>query len=204
MWCWLVETLRSPAKQFGFSYSSTSHHPGGSFFDFNNPRPPVIREIPCICEGICCYNLPTNGKDFRSMEIEIRRETLMNPSDLTGRVAVVVGAGQTKGTTLGNGRATAIVFARAGAKVIAVDRDFESAKETAEMIGAEGGQAHAIQADVTDEQSLIDMVAETMRIHGRIDILHNNVGVAGAGGDQPIEDITAETFDRLSDVNIKG
>jgi len=128
----------------------------------------------------------------------------MNPSDLTGRVAVVIGAGQTKGTTLGNGRATAIVFARAGAKVIAVDRDFESAKETAEMIGAEGGQAHAIQADVTDEQSLIDMVAETMRIHGRIDILHNNVGVAGAGGDQPIEDITAETFDRLSDVNIKG
>ena len=124
--------------------------------------------------------------------------------DLKGRVAIVVGAGQTQGSTLGNGRATAIVFARAGAKVIVVDRDLASADETVAMIRDEGGQADAVRADVTQESSLAAMVERAMALHGRIDVLHNNVGVAGAGGDAPVEDITEEAFDRLTNLNLKG
>lgn len=123
---------------------------------------------------------------------------------LIDAVAVVVGSGQTKGTTMGNGRATAIAFAREGAKVAVVDRDQESADETARLIQEEGGVAVAVVADITREAAIVAMVSRVMDLHGRIDILHNNVGVAGAGGDAPVEDITEEAFDRLTDLNLKG
>ena len=67
---------------------------------------------------------------------------------------MVVGAGQTPGPTMGNGRATALLFAREGAKVLAVDRDIDSAQETVELIHREGGNADAVAADVIDENSL--------------------------------------------------
>ena len=70
---------------------------------------------------------------------------------LAGKVAIVVGAGQTPGETIGNGRATALLFAREGARVLAVDRDLDSAEETVAMIDAEGGEARAFEADVTSE-----------------------------------------------------
>ena len=72
---------------------------------------------------------------------------------LEGRVAIVVGAGQTPGPRVGNGRATALLFAREGARVLAVDRDIESAEETTRMIRDEGGESVACAADVTDEAS---------------------------------------------------
>ncbi|MFW7343247.1 SDR family NAD(P)-dependent oxidoreductase [Pollutimonas sp. H1-120] len=123
---------------------------------------------------------------------------------LQDKVAIVVGAGQAPGATVGNGRATAIVFAREGAKVVVVDRDRESALETVRMIEAEGGAAIPCAADVASEQTLVEMVETARKAYGRIDILHNNVGIAGAGGDAPIEQISEEAFDRLYAVNLRG
>ncbi|MGR0066071.1 SDR family NAD(P)-dependent oxidoreductase [Bordetella bronchiseptica] len=132
-----------------------------------------------------------------------KRKTM--PSNvLENKIAIVVGAGQTPGSTMGNGRATAIAFARAGASVVAVDRDMASAGETAGLILAEGGQAMAVQADITSEAAIVAMVRQVMETHGRIDILHNNVGIAGAGGDAPVEDISVEAFDLLANLNLKG
>src|SRR6202044_230646 len=96
---------------------------------------------------------------------------------LKGKTAIVVGAGQTPGETIGNGRATAILFAREGATVLCVDRVFASAVETVAMIEAEGGKASAFEADVTDEALVQAIVATAKQRLGRIDILHNNVGI---------------------------
>lgn len=123
---------------------------------------------------------------------------------LQDKVAIVVGAGQTPGATVGNGRATAILFAREGAKVVVVDRDEDSANETVRMIKAEGATAVASVADVADDASLVKMVAGVEHQFGRIDILHNNVGIAGAGGDAPIDRITESAFDLLYTVNLRG
>src|SRR5690606_28661069 len=79
-----------------------------------------------------------------------RSDGALDPS-LHGRVAVVVGAGQTPGSTIGNGRATSVLLARSGATVLAVDRDEASAAETGARIEAEGGAASTLRADVTDE-----------------------------------------------------
>src|SRR5689334_25047099 len=96
---------------------------------------------------------------------------------LKDRIAIVVGAGQSPGEGVGNGRATALTFAREGAKVLCVDHRLESAEETAKMIIDKGGTAAAFKADVTKHADLKNMVADAMKRWGRIDILHNNVGV---------------------------
>jgi NAD(P)-dependent dehydrogenase (short-subunit alcohol dehydrogenase family) len=123
---------------------------------------------------------------------------------LKDKVAIIVGGGQTPGETIGNGRATAMLFAREGAKVLVVDRDLASAEETVANIADEGGTAAAAAADVTDEASLEKMIAGCTEKWGRIDILHNNVGFSLAGGDAVIEDITIEAFDRVTAVNLRG
>ena len=123
---------------------------------------------------------------------------------LQGKVALVIGAGQAEGQTLGNGRAVAMEFARQGATVVAVDRDAASGEETARLCRQLGGQAVHLAADVTDEDSLKAMVAESMRLHHRIDILHNNVGVAGSAGDQPVERIEIDRFDAIYAINLRG
>ncbi len=123
---------------------------------------------------------------------------------LKDKVAIIVGGGQTPGETIGNGRATAMLFAREGAKVLVVDRDLASAEETVSIIADEGGTASAAAADVTDEASLEKMIAGCNENWGRIDILHNNVGFSLAGGDAVIEDITVEAFDRVTAVNLRG
>ena len=123
---------------------------------------------------------------------------------LQDRIAMVVGAGQSPGESMGNGRATAMVFARHGAQVVAVDRDLASARETVAMIADEGGKAIALQADVTDEAAVKAAVDECLGQHGRLDILHNNVGVSIAGGDAEITEITVEAFDRCVAINLRG
>jgi len=123
---------------------------------------------------------------------------------LKDKVAIVVGGGQTPGESIGNGRATAILFAREGAKVLVVDRDLSSAQDTASMIVKEGGTADAASADVTNEASLQKMIADCVAKWGRIDILHNNVGLSLAGGDAVIEEITSEAFDRIMQINLRG
>jgi NAD(P)-dependent dehydrogenase (short-subunit alcohol dehydrogenase family) len=123
---------------------------------------------------------------------------------LKDKVAVVIGAGQRPGPTLGNGRATALLFAREGARVLAVDRSLDSAEETAGRIRKEGGEAYAFPADVTDESSLQAAVADCLERWKRIDVLHYNVGISIAGGDAPVTEITAEAFDRIVAVNLRG
>jgi NAD(P)-dependent dehydrogenase (short-subunit alcohol dehydrogenase family) len=123
---------------------------------------------------------------------------------LQGKIAIVIGAGQTPGPTVGNGRATALLFAREGATVLAVDRDLESARETVELIGAEGGEAIPCQADVTDEASLRAAIDDCVANWGRVDVLHNNVGISVTGGDAAVTEITTEAFDRVMAVNLRG
>lgn len=123
---------------------------------------------------------------------------------LKDKVALVVGAGQAEGETIGNGRATAILFAREGAKVIAVDRDLASAEETAAMIHAEGGACAAVRGDVTSNEDCASFVQACMDAHGRIDILHYNVGITGDGQDESPMQLPEEVWDRVMDVNLKG
>jgi NAD(P)-dependent dehydrogenase (short-subunit alcohol dehydrogenase family) len=121
---------------------------------------------------------------------------------LAGKVAIVVGAGQTPGDTIGNGRATAILFARQGARVVCVDRNLDSAAETVARIEKEGGSAIAIAGDATDEHACETFVTETTRRFGRLDVLHNNVGI-GTGDNTPSR-IDAADWDRILHVNLKS
>ena len=123
---------------------------------------------------------------------------------LEGKTAVIMGAGQSPGQGTGNGRATALLFAREGARVLCVDRDPASAAETAGMIEAEGGEAAVFEADVTREAQVAAAVAECTARWGRLDILHNNVGISVAGGDAEVTEITEEAFDRVMMVNLRG
>jgi NAD(P)-dependent dehydrogenase (short-subunit alcohol dehydrogenase family) len=123
---------------------------------------------------------------------------------LENKVAIVVGGGQSPGETMGNGRATALLFAREGAKVLVGDNRPDSAEETATMIRQEGGIAEAVGVDITDETSIKTMVQRCIDLWGRIDVLHNNVGISIAGGDAEITEITSEAFDRVISVNLKG
>src|SRR4029450_11161811 len=110
---------------------------------------------------------------------------------LKDKGAIIIGAGQSEGSTaaVGNGRATALVFAREGAKVLVVDRDLTSAAETVALIAQKGGEATAGREDVMDEQRIKAAIDTCMQHWGRLDILHNNVGISVAGKDAAVEDI---------------
>jgi NAD(P)-dependent dehydrogenase (short-subunit alcohol dehydrogenase family) len=123
---------------------------------------------------------------------------------VSGKTAIIVGGGQTPGASVGNGRATALLFAREGAKVLVADRDPGSAEETAAMVRSEGGTASAIQVDVKDEPSVERMVAACVDLWGRLDILHNNVGVSRAGGDAAVTEIAPDAFTNIMDINLRG
>ena len=121
---------------------------------------------------------------------------------LKDKVAIVVGAGQTPGDTIGNGRATAILFAREGARVVLVDHNYESALETQALIEAEGGTCLPVRADVTREEECAAFVRAAVDAYGRVDVLHNNVGIGG--GDDEILSLKEESWDRIMGVNLKG
>lgn len=121
---------------------------------------------------------------------------------LQGKRAIIVGAGQTPGETIGNGRAMALTFAREGAEVMCVDRFIESAQETAGLIAKEGGKATAFRANVTQWAECAAIAAEGHARMGRIDILVNNVGTGG--GDLPPHRIEESAWDHIMDVNLKS
>jgi NAD(P)-dependent dehydrogenase (short-subunit alcohol dehydrogenase family) len=121
---------------------------------------------------------------------------------LAGKVAIVVGAGQTPGDTIGNGRATAILFAREGARVVAVDRRLDSAEETLARIAEEGGEGVAVEADATSEADCERLMAGVVERFGRIDVLHNNVGIGGA--DSGPAHVVEQEWDRILGVNLKS
>ncbi len=121
---------------------------------------------------------------------------------LAGKSAIIVGAGQTPGETIGNGRATAVLFAREGARLLCVDRDIARAEETVAQIIAQGGQAIAFAADIVREADCVALIAAGVAAFGRIDILHNNVG--GGSGDGPIEGVAEDRFDAIMALNLKA
>jgi NAD(P)-dependent dehydrogenase (short-subunit alcohol dehydrogenase family) len=124
---------------------------------------------------------------------------------LKDKIAIVLGAGQSPGEGMGNGRATVLRFAEEGAKVLAVDNNMASAEETAAMTRTRAnGECVAFEADVCKESTLQAMAAAARQRWGRIDVLHYNVGVSIAGGDAPLDEITEEAFDRIASINLRG
>ena len=118
---------------------------------------------------------------------------------LRDKVALVVGAGSI-GPGWGNGKATAVTFAREGARVVCVDRNGAAAEETVEIVRGEGGEAIAVEADAVKASDVAEMVATTIEHYRRIDILHNNVGIVSTGG---VVDLSEAEWDRVVDVNLK-
>ena len=119
---------------------------------------------------------------------------------LKGKVAVVVGAGSI-GPGWGNGKATAVTFAREGAQVFCVDRNSAAAEETVGIITKEGGKAVAFTADVSQAAEVEAMVAACLKAFGRIDMLDNNVGIAEMGS---VVEVTEASWDRVFAVNLKS
>jgi NAD(P)-dependent dehydrogenase (short-subunit alcohol dehydrogenase family) len=119
---------------------------------------------------------------------------------LQDRVAIVFGAGSV-GEGWGNGKASAVAYARAGARVACIDMNENAAKATADIITSEGGSAIALQADVTKLDEVRVATIATVEALGRLDVLHNNVGITAAGG--PVE-ASEESWDRVMNVNVKS
>lgn len=128
-------------------------------------------------------------------------------SRLQGKVAIVIGAGQSPGEAIGNGRATTMRFIQEGASVLAVDRNADSAAESIAMAGSAGAIATdsaAFAADAAKTETLQAAVDHALERWGRIDILHYNVGVSVMGGEQTLDKLTDETFDRVNAINLRG
>lgn len=119
---------------------------------------------------------------------------------LEGKVAIVTGAGS-RGAGIGNGKATAVLFAREGARVLLVDQFPERADETLQMIKSEGGEASVLAADVTDMDECLKIVATAVERYGKLDVLHNNVGIDLAGN---LIDTELDDWDRVMDINLKS
>ena len=114
---------------------------------------------------------------------------------LEGKVCVITGAGS------GIGRASALLFASEGGRIVAGDIDMDGARTTASDITAGGGQAWAWQVDVTEETACQAFAAEVVRREGRVDVLFNNAGIAGVGD---VVETDPDLFDRVMRVNVRG
>jgi NAD(P)-dependent dehydrogenase (short-subunit alcohol dehydrogenase family) len=119
---------------------------------------------------------------------------------LKGKIAMVVGAGSI-GPGWGNGKATAVTFAREGAQVFCVDRNAAAAEETVKIIASEGGNATAFTADVSRGAEVETMVEACLSSYGRIDVLDNNVGIAEMGS---VVEVSEADWDRVLAVNLKS
>ncbi len=120
---------------------------------------------------------------------------------LQDKVVLLIGAGQSPGQGVGNGRASAMVYSREGALVAAADIDQRSAQQTVDQLS---GEAIALSADARSEASLSAAVKATLDCWGRIDVLHYNVGVSLAGGDKSPLEITEDAFDNVNAINLRG
>ncbi|HSB81934.1 MAG TPA: glucose 1-dehydrogenase [Candidatus Methylomirabilis sp.] len=117
-----------------------------------------------------------------------------------GKVVIVTGAGSI-GPGMGNGKASSILYAREGARVFLVDQNLEAARETERAIAAEGGAGLSCQCDVTSSAACQRMVEACLAAFGRIDVLHNNVGITIPGG---AVELREEDWDRIMRVNVKS
>lgn len=121
---------------------------------------------------------------------------------LINKVCLLMGGGSASSTgVVSNGQAAAIAFAREGAEVIVVDMNLEAAQETVRHIQEEGGSACAWRADVSRHEDVRAAVAHAIDMHGRIDVLYNNVGIEVRGG---VIDTPEDAWDRVHDVNLKS
>lgn len=136
-----------------------------------------------------------------SGDIKISDPATERGDRVRGKVAIVTGSGSTA-PGIGNGRGSALLLARHGAKIGLVDSDENSLRETAKMIEDEGGSCVAIVGDVTDVKCCEDAVRQTVDRFGRLDILHNNVGTAKIRGNAV--DIDLDEWDRGMKVNVKS
>lgn len=121
---------------------------------------------------------------------------------LEGKVAIVTGAGQQQGESIGNGRAAAVLFAREGAKLVLANRSMASLEGTRELLRKEGFDAECVIADISQEDDCAALVKTTIAKFGRVDILHNNVGIGSAEGDTI--KIERSAWDNVFSVNLDG
>lgn len=126
----------------------------------------------------------------------------MKQGRLQGKVAVIVGAGQQPGETIGNGRAAAERFAEEGATLLLVDMHESHAGFTLDAVRKYGGTASTFLADITQEKDCMAIAQACVDRYGRIDILHNNVG--SSTGDRRTTELDADTWDKLMSMNLKG
>jgi NAD(P)-dependent dehydrogenase (short-subunit alcohol dehydrogenase family) len=124
------------------------------------------------------------------------------PGRLEAKIAIVVGAGQTPGETIGNGHAAALLFAREGASVLCVDRLAERAASTVAEIEGEGAAAFSFTADISRMEDCAALVQAAVDRWGRVDVLLNNAGIGG--GDAPAHRIEAKAWERILAVNLSG
>ena len=122
------------------------------------------------------------------------------PKRMENKIVLVSGAGSI-GPGWGNGKACSVLYAREGAKVIACDINLDAAIETTEIIRKEGGNAIALQCDVSNQTSILKLFKEILKDHNRIDVLHSNVGIVEVGGP---EEISVDSWDKLIDTNVKS
>jgi NAD(P)-dependent dehydrogenase (short-subunit alcohol dehydrogenase family) len=128
---------------------------------------------------------------------------MQGPEDdagLSGKVALISGGGAA-GDGIGNGRAAAILLARAGVKVLVADRDLSLAERTADMIRAEAGTAAARACDVTSEAECRALIDAAVERWGRLDFLDNNVGIGSRGS---VVDEKPEEYRRVMQVNVES
>ncbi len=114
---------------------------------------------------------------------------------LAGKIAIVTGSSS------GIGKAIALTFGKEGAAVVIAARRKDLCEKTVAQIRKEGGDAMAIQTDVTDEAQVERLITETVKRYGRLDLLVNNAGIGGGGR---IESTSTETFDRVMNTNLRG
>ena len=121
---------------------------------------------------------------------------------LEGKVAIITGAGQTRGDSMGNGRAAAFLFAREGAKLLLANRSTSSLDETLQLLRKEGLDAECTKADISNEDDCAALVRTAVSKFGHVDILHNNVGIGVGDGDTT--KIDRGVWDKVFDVNLSG
>lgn len=117
-------------------------------------------------------------------------------TDFEGKVALVTGGGT------GIGKATAIAFAREGAKVVIGNRNTEAGEAVVASISENGGEASFLRTDVSSEADVKALVNHAVSRYGRLDVAFNNAGIGGAAG--PLAEQTTENFDKVIDINVKG